>query len=131
MLPGSKVFYSYCGSHLCNYELSLKLKQQNWYILFLNNNQRTTFSSPGARPQDVLNILRVVFNPFDRREKHFLLLEANMVDNIFNGIYLKRYADIKRLWWCVSYVREKNDDKILRIRIFTKNIKKVISLVFL
>ena len=28
------------GSHLSNNELSPKLKQQNWYILFLNNNQR-------------------------------------------------------------------------------------------
>ena len=38
-------------------------------------------------------------------------------------MYLKKYVDIKKLWWCVSYVREKTDDKILKIRIFTKNIK--------
>ena len=43
----------------------------------------------------MLNILRVVLNPFDRKQKHFLLLEANIVDNIFNGMYLKSMLTLK------------------------------------
>ena len=75
-LPGSKVFILTVESHLSNNEPSQNLKQQNCYILFLNNNHRTTYSGPSARPQNVLN-------PFDKKQKYFLLLEANIVNNIF------------------------------------------------